>query len=42
MKLIIKYQVQEPEGRMMDLIWKCMVKHTDTLADPARVAQVNF
>lgn len=40
MKLIIKYQAQQPDGNIMDCLRKCMIKHTEVLADPIKVAQV--
>ena len=40
MKLIIKYQAQQPDGKMMDCVRKCMIKHTEILADPNKVEQV--
>jgi hypothetical protein len=45
MKLAVRYQDSQhpdPGGKMVEMIRKCMIKHTDVLADPMRVEQVIF
>lgn len=36
MKLLIKYQSSDPQGRIISLLRKCIIKHVDILTDPAR------
>jgi len=42
MKLLIKYQLSEPDGRIIALIRKCLFKHVDVFLDPAKYEQLDL
>jgi hypothetical protein len=42
MRLLIKYQGSEPEGRIIALIRKCLFKHVDVFLDPAKYEQLDL
>ncbi|KAI1728792.1 HEAT repeat domain-containing protein [Ditylenchus destructor] len=42
MRLLIKYQASEPEGRIIYLIRKCLFKHVDVFLDPAKYEKLDL
>uniref|UniRef100_A0A915DA60 TOG domain-containing protein n=1 Tax=Ditylenchus dipsaci TaxID=166011 RepID=A0A915DA60_9BILA len=42
MKLLIKYQTNEPDGKIISLIRKCLFKHVDVFLDPGKYEQLDL